>query len=80
MDISRIDPNLASRPVDENGFCFHDVHEAPFSLEGLAWKEANRGAFYRLPPDLAPPVILPSDAIRAHHTALFAARVRTNSP
>ena len=80
MDISRIDPNLASRPVDENGFCFHDVHEAPFSLEGLAWKEANRGAFYRLPPDLAPPVILPSEVILAHHTAGVAARFRSDSP
>ena len=79
MDISRIDPNLATRTADENGFRFHDVHSAPFSLEGLAWKEENKGAFYRLPPDLAPPDIHPHELVLAHHTSGVCVRFRSDS-
>ena len=61
-------------------FRFFDVHSAPFSLEGLAWKEANHGAFYRLPPDLGEPDLSANELRLARYSAGVAVRFRSNSP
>ena len=72
--------NMPLSPVDENGHRFFDVHYAPFSLEGMGWKAENQGAFYRLPPDLAPPAIHPNEITLAHYTAGLCVRFRSDSP
>ncbi len=56
MDISRFDPNMATRKADGNGLVWYKPHEEPFKLTGFNWF-AQDGVYRRLP--VTPPFPLP---------------------
>lgn len=80
MDISRIDKNFRTGPVDEEGFSFQNVKQPPFSLEGLAWYQENGGAFCRLPKTMTEQEINPGALSLANHTSGVCVRFRSDSP
>ena len=80
MDITRIDKNFSSAPVDENGFLFRDVKLAPFRLEGLAWFGENGQEYYRLPKTFTEKEVNSGALFLSHHTAGVCVRFRSDSP
>ena len=80
MDITKIDKNFSSAPVDENGFLFRDVKLEPFELEGLAWYEENKREYYRLPKTFTTREINQGALNLAHHMSGVCVRFRTDSP
>ena len=79
MDITRIDKNFSSEPVDENGFLFRDVKLPPFQIEGLAWFEENQREFYRLPKSFTENEVNKGALILSHHTSGVCVRFRSDS-
>ena len=80
MDITRIDKNFSSQPVDENGFLFRDVKQAPFVLEGLAWYQENHQSYYRLPKSFTEKEVNPGALGLSNHTSGVCVRFRSDSP
>ena len=80
MDITRIDRNFSTEPVNANGFLFRDVKQAPFRLEGLGWYEENGHAFYRLPKTMTEAEINAGALSLANHTSGVCVRFRSDTP
>ena len=80
MDITQIDKNFSSEPVDENGFLFRDARLEPFEIEGLPWLEENGGEYYRVPRSFTTNEVSEGVLILANHTAGVTVRFRSDSP
>ena len=59
MKISDLDKNFKAEPINGQDFHFIDVTKAPFSLEGLPWRDGDT-PYYRLPSHITPEALAKS--------------------
>ena len=79
-DISKIDKNLAVKPVEVGqDTVFFNSLEEPFKVYGLMFPENEDDVFHRLPYDVAKATNEGVDTL-CHHSAGGRVRFKTNSP